>query len=296
MHDQKAGGGALEVHLTVGKAMRRAMGNGHVLFAATVEPRRIKRRPPSALGAGDVHQAFVGKGVGLIGMARGQGLEHRGGNALFSGDGRLQLGAPGLVQLRNRAIDRRQHRRGTLRVIHRPVRRHLDLDALMLQRGMQVHLLMAGAQTHAAKDQLRIHRRLKGHGALEEGRVALEHGEIVAAPRDELRIIAAPGDKFGKDVGKFAAGAELFFGHAGDFLNMLIQPLIQPRADHLRKGIHDTKIPVDAAGADLDDLMRHAVVRVIAGLVPFQIKDNQMAARAAGKRKHGSHPVHDSYC
>ena len=40
-------------------------------------------------------------------------------------------------------------------------------------------------------------------------------------------------------------------------------------------------IPVHAARADLDDLVRHAVVGRIAALIPFQIKDDDMAALTA---------------
>jgi hypothetical protein len=58
-------------------------------------------------------------------------------------------------------------------------------------------------------------------------------------------------------------------------------------------------ITINAACADLDNFVRHAVIGIIAALIPLQIKDDKMAALAACKRKHGSHPVPDScasYC
>ena len=294
MHDQKAVASALEVHLPIGKAMRRTRGNRQILFPSAVKPRRIKRRPAATLGAGDIHQLLIGEQIGLIAIARGLGTQHRGGNALFPGDGRIHLPALLLVELRDGLVDAPEHRRRALRVVDCPVRRDFDQDVLMLQRGMQVHLLVARAQTRPAEDELRVHRRLKRHRGLIERGVPAQDGEIVPAPGDQLRILPAPGRKIRKDVRKRSAVFQLRLGHAGDLFDVLIQLFIKARADQRAEGVDDSIFPVHAACADFDDLMRHAVVRVVAALIPFQIEYDDMAAIAAGKRKHGSHPVPDS--
>ena len=211
----------------------------------------------------------------------------------------MQLRAPVLRQGRDGRVDGGKQRGGALRVVYRAMRRHLERDILVLHRGVQVHLLRQGAQARAAEYQLRVNRRLKGHGALMEGGIAPQHGEVVPAPGHQLYVLAAPMDEVGKHVGKRAAGGELLLGHAGHLFDVLVQALVEPGLNQAGEGIHDPVVPVHAARADLDDLVRHAVVRVIAALVPFQIKDDEMAARAACKRKHGPHPVKNScasYC
>ena len=57
---------------------------------------------------------------------------------------------------------------------------------------------------------------------------------------------------------------------------MLIQFLIDARTDQRAEAVQRFSISVDAAGADLDDLMGHAMVCMKTALVPFQIEYNQI--------------------
>ena len=135
---------------------------------------------------------------------------------------------------------------------------------------------MLSAETAEAEDQLRVNRRLKRHRGHEKRGVALEHRVIVPPPGHKLRVLAAPRDKIAEDIRKRAPLREFLLGDARYLLDMLIQPLIHPRTDQLAEPRDNLPIPVHAARADFNNLVRHAVVGVIPALVPFQIENDDV--------------------
>ena len=63
---------------------------------------------------------------------------------------------------------------------------------------------------------------------------------------------------------------------------MLVELFLPPGPDERAEGIHNGKISVYAACADLDDLVRHAVIGRVAALIPFQVKYDDIAGLRAG--------------
>ena len=173
--------------------------------------------------------------------------------------------------------------------------RHIQFDVHQLHRRVQIHLLMLTAQAAEAKDQLRVNRRIKRHRGHEKRGVALEHGIIIPPPRHKLRILAAPRDKIAENIRKRASLRKLLLGDARHLLNMLIQPLIHPRTNQLAESRDNLPVPIHAACADFNDLMRHAVIRVIAALIPLQIKDDDVLNILIEQRKHVPHPIATVY-
>ena len=160
---------------------------------------------------------------------------------------------------------------------------NLHLHSTYSDAELSPRQLVRIAKAGKTEYQLRIHRRIKWHRTLEERCIAPEHGEIIPAPGNQLRVIAAPGRKIRKDVRECAAVAEFLFGDARHLLDMLVQLFIEFGTNQRAECIHHLKIPVYTAGADLHDLVGHTMVGIIAALIPFQIKYDHMAALAADK-------------
>ena len=291
VHNQRVGARALEVHLPVDKAVLRADGNRQIALPPAVKPRRIKRGSLAAGGAGQAHQPLIRQRVRLKHVRRGQRAQRGSGNAALLFQNMLKLHAPLGRERRHRPIHNGQQRRRTFRVVHRAVRRHIQFDVHQLHRRVQVHLLVLPAEAAEAEDELRVDRRRKRHRGHKKRGVALEHGIIVPPPRHKLRILAAPRDKIAEDIRKRAPLRKLLLGDARHLLDMLIQPLIHARANQLAEARNHVPRAIHAARADFDDLVRHAVVRVIAALVPFQIKNDDILYILTEQRKHVPHPI-----
>ena len=264
------------MHLPVDKAVLRADGNRQIALPPAVKPRRIKCGAFAAGGTGQAHQALIRQRVRLKHIRRGQRTQRGGRNAALLFQNVIQLHAPLRRERLHRPIHNGQQCRRAFRVVHRAMGRHIQLDVHLFHRRMQIHLLVFPAQTAEAEDQLRINRRIERHRGHEKRGVALEHGIVIPSPCHQLRILAAPRNKIAEDIRKRASLRELLLGDARHLLDVLIQPLIDPRANQLTEPRNDMPLPIHTARADFDNLMRHAVVGVIAALIPFQIKNDNV--------------------